>query len=85
MLSNVTYVDNDVVQYTRCTSPGSSGSPVFNVNFEVVAIHHSGGMLLEPGTEERYLRSQGTSMIAVLDDLKINAPEIYACLHFINS
>ncbi|MCP6759732.1 MAG: caspase family protein [Fischerella sp. CENA71] len=85
MLCNVVYTDNNVIQYTRSTSPGSSGSPVFNVNFEVVAIHHSGGMLLEPGTEKRYLRSEGTSMIAVLKDLKINAPDIYACLHSIYS
>ena len=72
----VAYADSRVVQYTTSTLPGSSGSPVFNENFEVVAIHHSGGMLLEPGTDRYYLRNEGISMIAVLDDLKANAPAI---------
>ncbi|NET08105.1 MAG: hypothetical protein F6K09_39345 [Merismopedia sp. SIO2A8] len=49
-------------------------------NFEVVAIHHSGGMLTEPGTKRRYERNAGSSMIAVLEDLKAHAPQIYARL-----
>jgi len=76
----VAYADNCVVQYTTSTMPGSSGSPVFNDDFQVVAIHHSGGMLQAPGTHRRYLRNAGTSMIAVLRDLKAYAGEIYARL-----
>ncbi|HBE17948.1 MAG TPA: serine protease [Cyanobacteria bacterium UBA11149] len=76
----VAYADSKVVQYTTSTLPGSSGSPVFDDEFKVVAIHHSGGMLVEPGTQQHYLRNAGTSMIAVLKDLQINAPEIYARL-----
>ncbi|MDJ0746552.1 MAG: trypsin-like peptidase domain-containing protein [Xenococcaceae cyanobacterium MO_167.B27] len=76
----VAYADAQVVQYTTSTLPGSSGSPVFNDIFEVVAIHHSGGMLTEPDSRRRYLRNAGTSMIAVLNDLKTNAPEIYTRL-----
>ena len=72
----VAYADNTVVQYFTSTEPGSSGSPVFNDAFEVIAIHHSGGMLEEPGTGRRYLRNAGTSMIAVLADLKAHAPAI---------
>lgn len=73
----VAYADNTVLQYFTATMPGSSGSPVFNDHFKVVAIHHSGGMLEEPGTGRRYLRNAGTSMMAVLRDLKGNAQEIY--------
>jgi endonuclease G len=29
--------------YTTDTMPGSSGSPVFNQNWEVIALHHAGG------------------------------------------
>ncbi|MEC4814435.1 MAG: trypsin-like peptidase domain-containing protein [Scytonema sp. PMC 1069.18] len=76
----VAYADTKIVQYTTSTLPGSSGSPVFDDEFKVVAIHHSGGRLLEPGTNQRYLRNAGTSMIAVLKDLQVNAPEIYTWL-----
>jgi hypothetical protein len=76
----VAYADRQAVQYYTSTLPGSSGSPVFNDAFEVVAIHHSGGMLEEPGTGRRYLRNGGSSMVAVLEDLRLNAPEIHACL-----
>jgi V8-like Glu-specific endopeptidase len=74
------------LQYLTSTLPGSSGSPVFNNDFLVVGIHHSGGNLLEPGTEgkwfrRRYLRNAGSSMAAVLDDLQANAPAIYERLH----
>jgi len=73
----VAYADAREVQYTTSTLPGSSGSPVFNDEFVVVAIHHSGGLLLDPSVNRHYLRNAGTTMIAVLADLKIQAPAIY--------
>ncbi len=39
----ITYSDDRVVQYLTDTLKGSSGSPVFNSRWEVVALHHSGG------------------------------------------
>jgi V8-like Glu-specific endopeptidase len=76
----VAYADRQVVQYTTSTLPGSSGSPVFNDKFEVVAIHHSGGMLVEPGSGHYHLRNAGTSTITILDDLKKSASAIHAKL-----
>lgn len=76
----VAYADKKVLQYTTSTEPGSSGSPVFDDDFQVIGIHHSGGMLPEPSTQRRYLRNAGTSAIALLNDLKNNVPEIYARL-----
>lgn len=76
----VAYADARDIQYLTSTEPGSSGSPVFDNEFIVVAIHHSGGNLLEPGTSRRYLRNAGSSMVAVLDDLRANAPDIYNCI-----
>ena len=76
----VAYADNQVLQYTTSTEPGSSGSPVFDDDFQVVGIHHSGGMLVEPNTQQRYLRNAGTSAIAILKNLQANAPEIYTRL-----
>ena len=74
----VEFANAEVIQYTTTTMPGSSGSPVFDDEFSVIAIHHSGGRLLEPGTNKRYLRNAGTSMIAVLKDLRKAAPAIFA-------
>ena len=79
----VEYADRKVVQYITATLAGSSGSCVTNDEFEVVAIHHSGGMLVEPDTQRRYLRNGGTSMIAVLDDLRANKADIYQRLNHV--
>ncbi len=38
----VTNTDDRVVQYLTDTLKGSSGSPVFNSDWEVIALHHSG-------------------------------------------
>jgi V8-like Glu-specific endopeptidase len=73
----VAYSDTRVVQYTTSTEPGSSGSPVFDDDFRVVAIHHAGGMLTEPTTMRRYLRNEGISIMAILDDLKTHASDIF--------
>lgn len=76
----VAFADARHLQYVTSTEPGSSGSPVFNNDFLVIGLHHSGGYLLEPGGDQTYLRNAGSSMIAVLDDLQANAPQIYAQL-----
>ncbi|MEM7344789.1 MAG: trypsin-like peptidase domain-containing protein [Chloroflexota bacterium] len=76
----VAYADTRVVQYTTSTEPGSSGSPVFNDDFEVVAIHSQGGMLTEPGSDRRYLRNGGTMTIAALAAVQQNAPDLYQLL-----
>jgi V8-like Glu-specific endopeptidase len=72
----VAYGDTRVVQYVTSTLPGSSGSPVFDDEFQAVAIHHSGGRLVEPSTGTSHRRNAGTSMIAVLDELQKSAPAI---------
>ena len=76
----IAYADNQVLQYTTSTEPGSSGSPIFDDDFQVVGIHHSGGMLVEPDSQRKYLRNAGTSAIALLNDLKKNALNIYTRL-----
>jgi V8-like Glu-specific endopeptidase len=56
----VTSVDNGKVQYMTDTQEGSSGSPVFNSNWEVVALHHSSTRYSENGGRDK-LCNQGTS------------------------
>jgi S1-C subfamily serine protease len=72
----VVYADERIIQYTTSTEPGSSGSPVFAESFDVIGVHHAGGALSEPGSADRYLRNEGISAIAVLDDLARSAPHI---------
>ncbi len=68
----VTFSDEKIVQYLTDTEPGSSGSPVFNSEWEVVALHHSGGMLREPGTVQKLLRNEGININAVIAGIKAN-------------
>lgn len=77
----VVYADDRTLQYVTATDYGSSGAPVFNNEFEVVGVHHSGGELLEPDTQRKFERNAGSTMLAVLDDLQHNAPEIYQRLN----
>lgn len=65
----VEYSDARVVQYLTSTMHGSSGSPVFNDRWEVVALHHAGGMILEPGSSRAFFRNEGIAIRAVIDDL----------------
>jgi V8-like Glu-specific endopeptidase len=68
----VTYSDNNIIQYLTDTEPGSSGSPVFNSQWEVVALHHSGGMLREPGSTQTLLRNEGININLVMEGIKAN-------------
>jgi hypothetical protein len=68
----VTYCDENIIQYLTDTEPGSSGSPVFNSQWEVVALHHSGGMLKEPGVKGTLLRNEGININVVMAGIKAN-------------
>ncbi len=66
----VVYSDDRVVQYLTDTLPGSSGSPCFNDAWELVALHHSGGWLREPGGKEAYFRNEGIAIGRVIAGLR---------------
>lgn len=69
----ITYYDDRVVQYLTDTLRGSSGSPVFNSNWDVVALHHSGGDKrhgeadLPPGFKSR---NEGIVINKIIDFIK---------------
>lgn len=70
--NEVKYVDDAIVQYITDTMPGSSGSPVFNDNWQIVALHHSGGYIPEPSTNSIHFRNEGIRIGAILNDLPSN-------------
>ena len=76
----VAHADDRLIQYYTSTEAGSSGSPVFNEDFEVVGLHHSWTALAEPDPGQRYFRNQGSSMIAVLGALKAAEPALWSAL-----
>jgi hypothetical protein len=59
------------VHYRAPTEGGSSGSPVFNASsWEVIAMHHKGGMVGMPrlnGAEGTYGANEGISMQSIID------------------
>lgn len=65
----ITYVDDTRVQYLTDTLPGSSGSAVFDSQWRLIAIHHSGGWLTEASTRKRVYRNEGINVNCVLRDL----------------
>ena len=72
----VEYVGGNAVQYVTSTLPGSSGSPVFNDGWEVVALHHAGGNMPEPTTQRRYFRNEGIWIGSILGDLPDKLKEL---------
>jgi V8-like Glu-specific endopeptidase len=68
----VAYADEKRVQYLTDTLPGSSGSPVFDSQWRPVALHHSGGWIVEPGTKKHVFRNEGININLVLAGLTQN-------------
>jgi hypothetical protein len=61
----VVNADKNIVQYLTDTEAGSSGSPVFNSDWKVVALHQSGGVLVDPALPNA-LRNQGIHISRVI-------------------
>jgi V8-like Glu-specific endopeptidase len=68
----VMYADDDIVQYMTDTAEGSSGSPVLNSDWEVVALHHSGGWVDDRTTNQKVRRNQGTNIKRISDFILAN-------------
>ncbi len=70
----IAFVDPNkrIVQYLTDTEPGSSGSPVFDTRWNLIAVHHSGGWLSEPGNDpkQKFYRNEGIHIHAIIEGLK---------------
>ena len=64
------YVDQREIQYLTDTLPGSSGSPVFNMNWELVGLHNRGGYIREPSTRLIVFRNAGIHVNQVLKGIR---------------
>jgi Trypsin-like peptidase domain/Tetratricopeptide Repeats-Sensor len=60
------------VHYRAPTEGGSSGSPVFNEEWRLIALHHAGGMRMRRlnGGEGEYPANQGISIQAVIESIR---------------
>lgn len=68
----VVFVGGNRVQYLTDTEPGSSGSPVFDRQWNLVALHHSGGWISEPGDtnpNRHFYRNEGIHIDAIISGL----------------
>lgn len=68
----VVFVGAGRVQYLTDTEPGSSGSPVFDRDWNVIALHHSGGWISEPGDttpNRNFYRNEGIDIETVISGL----------------
>lgn len=67
----VAFAGGGRLQYLTDTLPGSSGAPVFDRNWNLVALHHSGGWLIEPGSTDKrvYYRNEGILIERILEQL----------------
>lgn len=63
----IRHVDDNVVQYWTDTKSGSSGSPVFNTRWQVVALHHR--WIEAPTGDGVAYRNQGRRIDRVIDGL----------------
>jgi endonuclease G len=69
MIHNVVrYVDDHVVQYLTDTEGGSSGSPVFNEQWQLVALHSEWVEVTMGGTRE--VRNQGQRIERVVEGMQ---------------
>lgn len=59
------------IQYLTDTEPGSSGSPVFNSAWEVVALHHANSTPLDEKTRMPIVVNQGIPVSVLRADLPI--------------
>lgn len=66
----VSHADDEVIRYLTDTLPGSSGSPVFNDWWEVVALHHRWVRVPGDGTARPAFRNQGRNILKVREGIE---------------
>lgn len=73
--NEVTDVFSEVIHYRADTEPGSSGSPVFGNNWELLALHHAGGRRDASG---KWVSNEGIRIDRIVADIRANAAGVLA-------
>lgn len=68
--NNISNIYNKRIRYTTDTEPGSSGSPVFNNEWDLIAIHHAAGEW--DNVNNVWVSNEGMRMDKIADDLRNN-------------
>lgn len=68
--NTVTEFDARVVHYLTDTQQGSSGSPVFNAEGKLIALHHAGGSPQTVAGKEPLIKNEGIRIPRILDALR---------------
>jgi Trypsin-like peptidase domain len=68
--------DDTLVHYRAPTEPGSSGSPVFDNTWSLIAVHHAGGLETPKlhGDGGTYPANEGIAVAAIKDRLAKDPP-----------
>ena len=69
--NNITNIYPKRIRYTTDTEPGSSGSPVFNNEWDLIAIHHAGG----DKVGNKWINNEGMRMDKIVADLRSHYAE----------
>jgi V8-like Glu-specific endopeptidase len=67
--NQVTWFDDRVVHYLTDTQAGSSGSPVFNEQGQLIAIHHAGGRPQEVAGKPPVKKNEGIRISRIVEGL----------------
>jgi V8-like Glu-specific endopeptidase len=67
--NQVTWVDDRVVHYLTDTQEGSSGSPVFNEQGQLLALHHAGGRPQEVAGKPPLKKNEGIRISRIVEGL----------------
>ncbi|MBD1382356.1 DNA/RNA non-specific endonuclease [Metabacillus arenae] len=72
--SKIIDVFDDYIHYSADTLEGSSGSPVFNDEWTVVALHHAG--VPDPKDETNYIANEGTRVSSIVQFVQSEQPKL---------
>jgi V8-like Glu-specific endopeptidase len=61
------------LQYFTDTLPGSSGSPVFDASWDVIAVHRAGGTLVKNAKGESVYANEGVVVRSFSSDPELTA------------